>query len=147
MISVWKFRTGSLSGSSVIPVPGKSTLIQHLNGLFKATSGAIYYNGENIYRGRLRHAKPCEVRWDWSFSIRSTSFLKIDVFTDVCFGPKNLGLSKEEAEERAEKALTAGRTWMRSYYKQSPFELSGGQKSACGHCRCACHAAGGADPG
>ena len=54
---------------------GKSTLIQHLNGLLRATSGAIYYDGENIYQEGY-DMRTCEVRSVWSSSIRSTSFLK-----------------------------------------------------------------------
>ena len=61
------------------------------------------------------------------FQYPEHQLFEVDVFSDVCFGPKNLGLSKEEVEERAKKALTqVGLD--ESYYKKSPFELSGGQK-------------------
>ena len=105
---------------------GKSTLIQHLNGLLRATSGAIYYDGENIYQEgydmRTLRSKVVLV-----FQYPEHQLFEVDVFSDVCFGPKNLGLSKEEVEERAKKALTqVGLD--ESYYKKSPFELSGGQK-------------------
>ena len=105
---------------------GKSTLIQHLNGLLRATSGAIYYDGENIsqegYDMRTLRSKVGLV-----FQYPEHQLFEVDVFSDVCFGPKNLGLSKEEVEERAKKALTqVGLD--ESYYKKSPFELSGGQK-------------------
>lgn len=105
---------------------GKSTLIQHLNGLLRATSGAIYYDGENIYQeGYDMRTLRSEV--GLVFQYPEHQLFEVDVFSDVCFGPKNLGLSKEEVEERAKKALTqVGLD--ESYYKKSPFELSGGQK-------------------
>ena len=105
---------------------GKSTLIQHLNGILKGTSGAIFFNGENIYQEgydmrRLRGEVGVV------FQYPEHQLFEIDVFTDVCFGPKNQGLSKEETEERARGALNqVGLS--EKYYKKSPFELSGGQK-------------------
>lgn len=105
---------------------GKSTLIQHLNGLLKATGGDIYYNGENIYQEgydmRMLRSKVGLV-----FQYPEHQLFEVDVFSDVCFGPKNLGLSREEVEERAKQALTQVGL-EESYYKKSPFELSGGQK-------------------
>lgn len=105
---------------------GKSTLIQHLNGLLKATGGDIYYNGENIYQEgydmRMLRSKVGLV-----FQYPEHQLFEVDVFSDVCFGPKNLGLSREEVEERAKQALTQVGL-EESYYRKSPFELSGGQK-------------------
>ena len=73
---------------------GKSTLIQHLNGLIKATSGKLYYNGENIYdEGFNLTALRSQV--GLVFQYPEYQLFEADVFTDVCFGPKNLGLSKE----------------------------------------------------
>ena len=104
---------------------GKSTLIQHLNGL-RATSGAIYYDGENIYQEGY-DMRTLRSKVGLVFQYPEHQLFEVDVFSDVCFGPKNLGLSKEEVEERAKKALTqVGLD--ESYYKKSPFELSGGQK-------------------
>ena len=105
---------------------GKSTLIQHLNGLLRATSGALYYNGENIYgegysMGKLRN----EV--GLVFQYPEHQLFEIDVLTDVCFGPKNQGLCQEECKERALEALHLVGL-KEKYYKSSPFELSGGQK-------------------
>ncbi len=105
---------------------GKSTLIQHLNGLIKPTDGQVLYEGSNI--------------WDSGYDLRSlrthvglvfqypeNQLFETDVFTDVMFGPKNQGLSKEECEERARIALEqVGLS--EEFYKVSPFELSGGQK-------------------
>ena len=105
---------------------GKSTLIQHLNGLLKATSGTIYYNNEDIYQENY-DMKKLRSKVGLVFQYPEHQLFEVDVFSDVCFGPKNLGLSKEEVEERAKKALTqVGLD--ESYYKKSPFELSGGQK-------------------
>ena len=105
---------------------GKSTLIQHLNGLLRATSDAIYYDGENIYQEGY-DMRTLRSKVGLVFQYPEHQLFEVDVFSDVCFGPKNLGLSKEEVEERAKKALTqVGLD--ESYYKKSPFELSGGQK-------------------
>ena len=105
---------------------GKSTLVQHLNGLERATSGEIYYNGENIY-GEGYSMKSLRSKVGLVFQYPEHQLFEVDVLTDVCFGPKNQGLSKEEAEARAKKAL-AMVGLKEKYYHQSPFELSGGQK-------------------
>jgi energy-coupling factor transport system ATP-binding protein len=105
---------------------GKSTLIQHLNGLIKATSGTVYYNGENIYADGYS-LKSLRSKVGLVFQYPEYQLFETDVFTDVCFGPKNLGLSKEEVEARAYEALRLVGL-KEKYYKMSPFELSGGQK-------------------
>lgn len=105
---------------------GKSTLIQHLNGLIKASSGALYYNGENIYKDKY-DMKKLRSKVGLVFQYPEHQLFEADVFSDVCFGPKNLGCSKEETEKRARHALDlVGMD--ESFYEQSPFELSGGQK-------------------
>ena len=105
---------------------GKSTLIQHLNGLLKASSGTISYNGENIDREGC-DKKVLRSKVGLVFQNPEHQLFEIDVFTDVCFGPKNLGLSREEVETRAKEALEqVGLD--EHFYRQSPFELSGGQK-------------------
>ncbi len=105
---------------------GKSTFIQHLNGLLRATYGKIYYNGEDIYQeGYDMRALRSKV--GLVFQYPEHQLFEVDVFADVCFGPKNLGLSKEEVEERALEALRQVGL-KEKYYKKSPFELSGGQK-------------------
>ena len=110
---------------------GKSTLTQHLNGLLKASSGDILYNGESIYREGFS-MKELRSHVGLVFQYPEHQLFEVDVLTDVCFGPKNQGLSQEEAEARAREALAL--TGLdESFYKQSPFELSGG------------HEAGGAD--
>ena len=105
---------------------GKSTLIQHLNGLIKASSGNIYFNGENIY-GEGYSMKNLRSKVGLVFQYPEHQLFEVDVFRDVCFGPKNLGLCQEEIEERAREALQqVGLD--NTYYRKSPFELSGGQK-------------------
>lgn len=105
---------------------GKSTLIQHLNGLIKATSGEVYYKGKNINDSDF-NMKELRSHVGLVFQYPEHQLFEVDVISDVCFGPKNMGLPKEEVEKRAIHALkTAGLD--EKYYKSSPFELSGGQK-------------------
>ena len=105
---------------------GKSTLVQHLNGLLAPTSGAIYYNGEDINeKGYSR--KTLRSRVGLVFQYPEHQLFETDVFTDVCFGPKNLGLDRKEVELRAYTALKQVGLPDECFY-QSPFELSGGQK-------------------
>lgn len=105
---------------------GKSTLMQHLNGLIKATEGHIYLNGQDIdAKGYDR--KELRSKVGLVFQYPEHQLFEVDVFTDVCFGPKNLGLDKEEVERRAADALERVGV-PREMYTQSPFELSGGQK-------------------
>ena len=105
---------------------GKSTLIQHLNGLLKASSGAIYYNGENIY-GEGYDMRALRSKVGLVFQYPEHQLFEVDVFSDVCFGPMNQGKSREEAEEEAKKALLQV-GFKEKNFKKSPFDLSGGQK-------------------
>lgn len=105
---------------------GKSTLIQHLNGLIKATSGALYYNDENIYEEGY-NMRELRNQVGLVFQYPEHQLFEIDVMTDVCFGPKNQGLDPKECKERALEALKLVGL-KEKYYKSSPFELSGGQK-------------------
>lgn len=105
---------------------GKSTLMQHLNGLMKATEGHIYFNGEDIY-DKDYDMKKLRSKVGLVFQYPEHQLFEIDVFTDVCFGPKNLGLDKKETELRAYEALKKVGLADEFFY-QSPFELSGGQK-------------------
>lgn len=105
---------------------GKSTLIQHLNGLLRANSGKIYYNGEDIYQNGY-DMKALRSKVGLVFQYPEHQLFEVDVFSDVCFGPKNQGLSKDEIEARAREALKQVGLEER-FWEQSPFELSGGQK-------------------
>ena len=105
---------------------GKSTLVQHLNGLLAPTSGNIYYNGADIHDSDF-NKKELRSKVGLVFQYPEHQLFEIDVITDVCFGPKNLGLSKKEAELRAYAALKQVGL-EDEYFYQSPFDLSGGQK-------------------
>ena len=105
---------------------GKSTLIQHLNGLLKATSGTVYDDGKNIYEEGYS-LKNLRSRVGLVFQYPEYQLFETTVLKDVEFGPRNLGLSEEEIRQRATEALTLVHM-DESYYEKSPFELSGGQK-------------------
>ena len=105
---------------------GKSTLIQHMNGLIRAGSGAIYFNDANIY-DKDYPMQELRRKVGLVFQYPEHQLFEVDVFTDVCFGPKNLGLSKDEITSRAKKALKQVGI-SKDLYAKSPFELSGGQK-------------------
>ena len=105
---------------------GKSTLIQHLNGLIRATGGKLFVDGENIYE-KVYNMRALRTKVGLVFQYPEHQLFEIDVFKDVCFGPKNMGLPQAEIEQRAKEALAmVGLT--EKFYKKSPFELSGGQK-------------------
>ncbi|GAA6492891.1 energy-coupling factor transporter ATPase [Candidatus Bariatricus faecipullorum] len=105
---------------------GKSTLIQHLNGILKATSGTIYFNGENIYAEGYS-MKKLRSQVGLVFQYPEHQLFEVTVLDDVCFGPKNQGLSPEECRARALEALKMVGL-KEKYYDRSPFDLSGGQK-------------------
>lgn len=104
---------------------GKSTLIQLFNGLLKASSGGVYYNGADIYDGFDR--KTLRTKVGLVFQYPEYQLFESTVFADVCFGPRNQGLSQKEAQLRAYEALQL-LGLEESLYYQSPFALSGGQK-------------------
>lgn len=105
---------------------GKSTLIQHFNGLIKAQSGHIYFNGEDIYDSDY-DLKKLRSKVGLVFQYPEHQLFEVDVFSDVCFGPRNLDLDKKEVELRAYDALKRVGLPDDVFY-QSPFDLSGGQK-------------------
>lgn len=105
---------------------GKSTLVQHLNGLLQPTEGGIYYNGEDISE-KDYDKKKLRSRVGLVFQYPEHQLFEVDVFSDVCFGPKNLGLSQKEVELRSYEALRLVGL-ENEYFYQSPFDLSGGQK-------------------
>ncbi len=105
---------------------GKSTLIQHLNGLLRATDGSIYYNGEDIY-AQDYSMRTLRNKVGLVFQYPEHQLFEATILADVSFGPKNQGLSEEEAAARAEEALRSVGI-SEELYELSPFELSGGQK-------------------
>ncbi len=105
---------------------GKSTLVQLLNGLLTPTSGSVYYNGADIHDSDY-NKKELRRKVGLVFQYPEHQLFEIDVFSDVCFGPKNLGLDKKEVELRAYAALKQVGL-EDEYFYQSPFDLSGGQK-------------------
>lgn len=112
---------------------GKSTLIQMMNGLLKPSRGEISYDGEVIFtegketKAQKKRIRDLRCRIGLVFQYPEYQLFDETVLKDVCFGPKNQGLSPEEAEERARKALEEVRMPEHSIDK-SPFDLSGGQK-------------------
>ena len=118
---------------------GKSTLIQHLNGLVKPTSGNIVYNGEDIFEEpiakskkqarALKGAKMKRIRQKIGlvFQYPEHQLFEMTVAKDIAFGPTNMGLKQEEIDRRVDEAMKM--VGLDEKYKEkSPFELSGGQK-------------------
>lgn len=105
---------------------GKSTMIQHLNGLLKATEGHIYMDGKDIYDEDF-NMKELRGKVGLVFQYPEYQLFETTVYDDVCFGPKNQGLGKGEIELRAFEALHNVKFPEELFY-QSPFDLSGGQK-------------------
>ncbi len=105
---------------------GKSTLIQHMNGLVKPTSGQVLFDGEDINE-KGYDKKALRAKVGLVFQYPEHQLFETDCFKDVCFGPKNQGLPKKEAELRAYEALKQV-GFDDEYFYQSPFDLSGGQK-------------------
>lgn len=105
---------------------GKSTLIQHLNGLIKPTSGKIYINGEDI---TLPDTDMKRVRKNVGlvFQYPEHQLFEETVYRDIAFGPANMGLSEEEIKEAVLEACDAVGI-SEELLEKSPFELSGGQK-------------------
>ena len=105
---------------------GKSTLIQHFNALMQPTEGKVLFEGEDIW-GEKYDRRALRSKVGLVFQYPEHQLFEADVLSDVAFGPKNQGLSKEEAEARAREAL-AQVGFPEKFYGHSPFELSGGQK-------------------
>jgi energy-coupling factor transport system ATP-binding protein len=105
---------------------GKSTFIQHLNGLLKPTSGHIYFDGQDIYTSKSETRK-IRFKVGLVFQYPEYQLFETTVFEDIAFGPKNMGLPESDVRERVLEA--AGFALLdESLLNKSPFELSGGQK-------------------
>ncbi len=122
----FKIEDGEYIGLAGHTGSGKSTLVQHLNGLMKPTSGAIYYNGIDIASDDF-NLKELRGKVGLVFQYPEHQLFEEDVFTDVCFGPKNLGLGTDETEMLAYEALRSVGIKDDRFYV-SPFDLSGGEK-------------------
>lgn len=105
---------------------GKSTLTQILNGLIRASSGNVFYDEQDIY-DKGYNIKELRRKVGLVFQYPEHQLFEATVFKDVCFGPKNLGLSQRDSELRAFEALEMVGMDKELFYN-SPFELSGGQK-------------------
>lgn len=105
---------------------GKSTLVQHLNGLLKPTSGQVLVdgedlNGENVDRRRIRQ------KVGLVFQYPEYQLFEETIAKDIAFGPKNQGLSEEEIDQRVRSAMAHVHLDYDKYAERSPFDLSGGQ--------------------
>ena len=105
---------------------GKSTLIQHFNGLLRPTSGKILVDGEDIWENP-KEIRRIRFKVGLVFQYPEYQLFEDTVYKDIAFGPKNMGLSEEEIDRRVkEAALFVG--LKPHHMEKSPFELSGGQK-------------------
>lgn len=105
---------------------GKSTIVQHLNGLLKPDSGQIIFNGKNIFDKDIK-INEIRRRVGLVFQYPEYQLFESSVLKDVCFGPINMGMKKEEAIISAKKSLSLMGI-DECMYERSPFELSGGEK-------------------
>lgn len=105
---------------------GKSTLIQHLNGLIKPTKGIIYINGKDIHSKETK-LKDIRQKVGLVFQYPEYQLFEMTLYKDVAFGPKNMGLSDDEIDSRVRAALAMVGIG-EEMFEKSPFELSGGQK-------------------
>ena len=115
-----------MSALSGILVRGKSTLIQHFNGLIRPTSGKIYLDGTDIWADKT-NIRQVRFQVGLVFQYPEYQIFEDTVYKDIAFGPRNMGLSEAEIKERVEEtAALVGLT--QAQLNQSPFDLSGGQK-------------------
>ena len=105
---------------------GKSTLIQHLNGLLKPTDGEVLLSGQNIWESK-QVTRACRFRVGLVFQYPEYQLFEETVYKDIAFGPKNMGLKPDEIDRRVREA--AGFVGLKpEQLEVSPFDLSGGQK-------------------
>lgn len=105
---------------------GKSTLIQHFNGLLKPSGGEVLLDGENIFRDK-QTTRAARFRVGMCFQYPEYQLFEETVFKDIAFGPRNMGLSDDEIERRVFRAAQfVGLS--EALLRKSPFDLSGGEK-------------------
>ena len=121
-----EIQTGEFIGLIGHTGSGKSTLIQHLNGIISPSSGEILLDGENIHKDKAK-LKEVRRRIGLAFQYPEYQLFEMTVYKDVAFGPTNLGLSAEQIHENVVAALNIVGI-DETFYEKSPFELSGGQK-------------------
>ena len=105
---------------------GKSTLIQHFNGLLKPTSGRVLFDGEDIWKD-VKFTREIRFKVGLVLQYPEHPLFEETVYQDISFGPKNMGLSEEEIRARVERAAQFVAITDAELQK-SPFDLSGGQK-------------------
>ena len=105
---------------------GKSTLVQHMNGLLKPTSGHVLFDGRDIWEDP-KFTRQIRFRVGLVFQYPEYQLFEETVFRDIAFGPTNMGLSEQEIRDRVELAADLAGV-KRELLEKSPFELSGGQK-------------------
>ncbi len=105
---------------------GKSTLIQHFNGLLKSTDGVVLFEGKDIWVNK-KEIRKIRFRIGVCFQYPEYQLFEETVYKDISFGPKNMGLSDEEIDSRVREVISyVGLD--EAYLERSPFELSGGEK-------------------
>jgi len=105
---------------------GKSTLIQHFNGLLKPTRGRVLVDGVDIWQKDVR-LKDIRQKVGLVFQYPEHQLFEETIFDDVAFGPRNLGLGESEVEERVRRSLGMVRLDFEALRDRSPFEISGGE--------------------
>ncbi len=125
---------------------GKSTLIQHLNGLMKATSGKLLYEGQNIYEDGY-DMKKLRTQVGLVFQYPEYQLFEVDVLSDVCFGPKNQGHNQRRMRGSRQEKHFVQVGFPEKYYHQSPFESIRRAEKACGDRGDSCNASEGACSG
>jgi energy-coupling factor transport system ATP-binding protein len=122
----WAIGDGEFWGLIGHTGSGKSTLIQHLNGLLKPTSGKILIDGVNIFEKGVK-LKAIRQKVGLVFQYPEHQLFEETIEQDVAFGPKNMGLSEKEVNQRVKEALELVGLSYKEVKDKSPFELSGGQ--------------------
>lgn len=106
---------------------GKSTLIQHFNGLLKPTQGRVFIDGVDIW-GKGVHLKAIRQKVGLVFQYPEHQLFEETVFKDIAFGPRNMGLDDDEVERRVQQSMKMVGLDFKATCDRSPFELSGGEK-------------------